>query len=235
MKALALAAALSIALTVAANAQDSKPSLKSNGVTKQPAEASATIDVSSIQKKIDEYTEAIKNDPKNDKFYGARGQSYQRIGNSKKAIEDLTKAISLNPNRQAYFIVRGEVYGWIKQYSEARDDFARAISAGPTSYQLYLKHGQAAYLGGDPHTAVQSAKSALAIKPDDIEALVVLGSAEQSLGLFDDSLKHLTRVIELSPTDAGAMKIRADTYTKLGKKELARKDEERAKQIGLKH
>ena len=69
MKALALAAALSLTFTLAANAQDLKQSLKTNGVTRQGAEAAANIDVAAIQKKIDEFTEAIKNDPKNDKSF----------------------------------------------------------------------------------------------------------------------------------------------------------------------
>lgn len=233
MKALALAAAVSLTFSLAAFAQDSKPSLKPNGAAKQPPEAAANIDVAAIQKKIDEFSEAIKREPKNDAYYGARGQGYKRLGKLDLAVEDLSRAISLNPSRQAYFHIRGNVYGLQKRHRESYQDYTKALECGPKTHGLYLIQGQSAILAGDYKSALAAAKSAQVMKPDDPETLVLLGSAEQMSGMLQESLKHLTRVIEINPKDGGAYSLRSSTYQKLGKLELAKQDRDQAKRLGF--
>lgn len=233
MKALALAAAVSLAFSFAAFAQDSKPSLKPNGVAKQPAEASANIDVAAIQKKIDEFSEAIRREPKNDKFYGARGQGYKRIGKFENALADLGVAISINPNRFAYYEVRGNTYLELKRYKEAYQDFSRAVASAPPTYSLYLKQAQSATMLGDCRNALSAAQNALKVKEDDPEALVLLGGAEQSVGMLNESLRHLSRAIEQKPNDGGAYSMRAETYKLLGKNGLASRDKESARHLGF--
>jgi tetratricopeptide (TPR) repeat protein len=235
MKALALAVTLSLTLAIAAIAQDSKPSPKSNGASRQPAEAAANIDVAAIQKKIDEFSEAIKREPKNDLFYAARGQGYQRLKKFDLALADLNRAIELNSSKQGYFHVRGHIYVDLKRYREAFTDYSKAIACGAPTHNLYLKQGQAAILVGDSDSAYIAAKNAQKFKDDDLETLVLLGSAEQRKGLYQDSLKHLNRAIEINPADGGAFSIRGDTYVKLGQTELAKQDKARAKQLGYRY
>lgn len=231
MKALAFAAAVSLTISFAALAQDSKPTVKPNGASKQPAEAAANIDVAAIQKKIDEFTEAIKREPRNDAFYGARGDGYQRLGKLDLSIKDLSRAIELNPRRQSYFIVRANVYGKQKLYKESYVDYSRALECGPKTHNLYLRQGQAAALAHEYKLALSSARQALSLMKDDLETLVLLGGAEQMNGLYQDSLNHLTRAIDKNPFDSGAFEIRANTYLKLGKPELAKADFDRAKAL----
>ena len=235
MKALAFAVTLSLTLAIAVVAQDSKPSPKSNGASRQPAEAAANIDVAAIQKKIDEYTAAIKNDPQNDKYFGARGQNYQRLGKLDLATDDLDRAIAINPNKQAYYQVRALIFSTQGRYRESFADYSKAISCGPVTHNLYLKQGQTALLSRDYETAYVAAKEALSRKADDQETLVLLGSAEQGKGMYQESVKHLNRAIELNPTDSGAISIRGDSYIKLGQTELAIRDKSRAKQLGFRH
>lgn len=234
MKALALAAAVSLTFSLAAFAQDSKPSLKPNGA-KQPTEAAANIDVAAIQKKIDDYTAAIKSDPKNDRFYIARGQSYQRIGKLNLAEADMNNAILLNSKNRDYYHVRAHLFGTQRRYRESFADYTKAIACGPATHNLFLKQGQAAFLLGDYEAAYLAAKSAQKLNEDDTETLVLLGSAEQRKGLLQDSLKHLNRAIELSPKDGSILDIRAETYSKLGKGDLANQDKSKAKELASQH
>jgi tetratricopeptide (TPR) repeat protein len=233
MKALALAVTLSLTLAIAAIAQDSKPSPKSNGASRQPAEAAANIDVAAIQKKIDEYTAAIKNDPKNDKNYGIRGQNFQRLGKLDLALSDFNRAIELNPKRQAYFVVRGNLYAHQKRFRETYADYTKAIECGPVSQLLLVKQGDAALQLGEYDKAFDSAKNAQKLKEDDAETLVLLGSVELMKGMTRESVKHLTRAIELNPSDGGAFSIRADAYAKLGQADLAKQDKAKARKLGF--
>lgn len=231
MKALALAAAVSLTLSLAAFAQDSKPSLKPNGA-KQPTEAAANIDVAAIQKKIDVITEALKKDPMNDALLGARGDGYQRIGNLDHSLADLTRAIELNSKRQAYYSLRGNVFGKLKRYRDSYSDYSKALEIGPKTHNLYLMQGKAASLSHDYTLALRAAKNADGIKSGDPETLVLLGTSEHMCGMYSEALKHLSRAIEINPADAGAISIRADTYSKLGKTDLAKLDQKRAKELG---
>jgi tetratricopeptide (TPR) repeat protein len=231
MKALALAAAVSLTFSLAAFAQDSKTSLKPNGAAKQPVEAAANIDVAAIQKKIDDYTAAIKNDPKNDRFYIARGQSYERMGKLSLAEADMNNAILLNPKNRDYFHVRAHLLGVQRRYRESFADYSKAIACGPATSNLFLKQGQAAFLMGDFESAYVAARNAQKMNEDDTETLVLLGSAEQRKGLLQDSLKHLTKAVELSPKDGSILSIRAETYSKLGKGDLAMQDKSKAKEL----
>jgi len=232
MKALAFAVAVSLTVSLSVFAQDSRPLVKPNGASKQPAEAAANIDVAAIQKKIDDYTAAIRTDPNNDKFYGARGQNYQRLGKLDLAAEDLNHAVSLNPSRQAYFIVRGDVFEKQERYREALNDYSKALACGPPTFDLLLRKGKVAGLLQDYKTTIVAVKGALAIKQDDVGALVMLGGAEQQVGMLNDSVQHLSRAIELNPSNRDALRFRAASYLKLGKKELAEQDANRVRQLG---
>ncbi len=233
MKALAFAAAVSLTISCVAFAQDSKPTIKPNGASKQPAEAAANIDVAAIQKKIDDYTAAIKSDSSNDKNYGIRGQNYQRLGKFDLAISDLNRAIELNPKRQAYFVVRANAFATQKRYRESLADYSKALECGPVTQILLVKQGQAALQLGRVDTALAAATSACKLNQNDFEMLVLLGSAELMNGMFQDSVEHLTRAIEINPSNGGAFSIRADAYAKLGHNDLAKSDKTRAKQLGF--
>ncbi|MBK9282212.1 MAG: hypothetical protein IPM93_28995 [Candidatus Obscuribacter sp.] len=231
MKAFAFAAALSLTFSFATLAQDSKPTVKPNGASRQPAEAAANIDVAAIQKKIDEFTEAIKREPNRDVFYMARGQTYQRLGKLSLAEADMNRAILLSPTNRDYFHVRAHLFAAQSRYREAFADYSKAISCGPATHNLFLRQGQAAFLFGDFESAYIAAKNAQKLNENDVETLVLLGSAEQKKGFLEDSLNHLNRAIELNPRDGSTLNIRADTYSKLGKSQLAKQDKARAKEL----
>lgn len=233
MKALAFATAVSLTFSMAVSAQDLKASSKSSNLSKQPTEAAANVDVAAIQKKIDQFTEALKRDPSNDALYGARGDGYQRIGKLDLAVSDISRAIELNPKRQAYYELRAFMYGRQKRYHDSYVDYSKAIECGPQTHYLVLKQGQAAALAEDFKTALKSARIADRLKKDDVKTLTLLGTAEQKLGLLTDSLKHLTKAIDLDSSAGGVMLIRADTYNLMGKKDLAKKDEENARKLGF--
>jgi len=233
MKALAFAAALSLTFSCVVFAQDSKPSPKPNGLLKQPAEAAANIDVAAIQKKIDEFSEAIKKNPQDDGNFGARGQCYKRIGKLDSAMMDLNKAISMNPGRAAYFEVRANCLMRLNRPREAFDDYKKAFSLGLQGRRLNLDLAYCAAELKDYRSAVSYAKTALETKQNDKETLVLLGGCERMAGLLKDSLEHLTKAIELDPTDGEVIAMRADTYNSLGQKALAIRDMKLAKRLGV--
>ncbi|MBI5175827.1 MAG: tetratricopeptide repeat protein [Candidatus Melainabacteria bacterium] len=233
MKALAFATVVTLSFSMAVFAQISKSSLESDKSSKPPTKAAAGVDVAAIQKKIDDYTAAIKDDPGNDKYYGARGQNFEKLGNYTSALNDYNCAIALNPNRQAYFIVRANLHAVQKQFGDAYEDYSRAIACGPVTQGLFRAQGSNALLLGEYDKALVSARNAINLNENDWESLVLLGSVELMKGMFSDSVKHLTRAIEINPAVGGAYSIRADAFAKLGKTELAKRDKAKARELGF--
>jgi len=230
MRALALATALSVILSHAVGAQDSQSSSSIDARKSSMIEtASSSADVAAIQKKIENFSEGIKNEPKNDKWYAARGQSYWRIGKYELAHKDMNQAISLNSRKSSYFIVRGDTLSKLHREREAFEDYEKAISLGETSHYLYLQKGYCAAAFKDYRLADESAKRALKLNPLDIKTLALVGGVDRKLGRYHESLKYLDQAIALSPNDSILYRLRADTYNDMGKKELAARDLEAAK------
>lgn len=230
MKTLALATAISMILLLPAFAQDSK---QSTGIRKQGTEAAATgVDATKLQSQIDLFTAALQKEPNNESFLAGRAQNYLKLRKFEEAIRDLNKLIANNPKRQAFYEARANGYLGQKSYRKALGDFSEALRVGPPTSALFLKQAQTATLSQDYSLGSKAAKASLALKPDEAEALAVLGSCEQKLGLFQDSLTHLSKAVDLGAGDAQLLLIRADTLRSLGKKDLAQKDVERAHQMG---
>ena len=177
-----------------------------------------------IQKKIDELTDAIKREPKNETLYGARGQCYVKVGEFDKAISDLTVAVTANQNHQGYLAVRGDAYAKSKRYKEAFEDYGRALKVGPSSHYLLLHQASCAVLLNDYKAAEAPGKAALELKPNDVPTLTLLGSVERETGHLQKSLEFFNQAISISPNDANLLRLRAETFRLLGRKDLAEKD-----------
>lgn len=230
MKTLALATAISMILLLPAVAQDSK---QSTGIRKQGTEATVTgVDANALQREVAIFTEAIKKQPNNDRFYNGRAISYFKMRQFKEAVVDNEKAIALNPKNGSYLELNGDLYGSKKDYQTAFKFYAQALDVGPKSAALFLKQGRAASIMRDQKSGYKAGKSALELAPNDAQVLSFLGGCEQSLGMLQDSLTHLNRAILLSPNDGDSFMIRANTYSKLGDTEKANKDRQTARRLG---
>ena len=78
------------------------------------------------QKAIDNYTEAIRLDPKHVKAYNMRGVSYNVLGQHERAIQDYTEAIRFDPQYATPYYNRGLSYEELGQQDKADADFKRA-------------------------------------------------------------------------------------------------------------
>lgn len=222
MKALALATALSVVFACAVCAQDSG---KTNGARRgMEAAATPSVDVAAIQKKIEAYTEAIKNDPKNDKYYAARGQNYRHLLKWDQAIADMSKAIELNRSNPLYLEERGCYLVLNNRHKEACKDFEIAVLQKKPRLRLLKAYAETLYHLDDYKNSIKYAREALDTKPDDADSLALLGSSEHMLGMEQDALKHLSRSLELEPNSTSALQARALTYKTLGKHDLAKSD-----------
>ncbi|XP_036365379.1 tetratricopeptide repeat protein 31 isoform X2 [Octopus sinensis] len=76
---------------------------------------------------IDLFTEAIRLDPSDFRFFGNRSYCYERIQQYDKALKDAEKSISISSNWPKGFFRKGRALAGQKQYSKAEEAFLQVI------------------------------------------------------------------------------------------------------------
>ena len=84
-----------------------------------------------LRKSYEEYTKAIKLDPKVPRFYFNRGTALQKDHQWKLALADFSKAIQLEPTRPEFYNNRGLAYLEDNEVAKAITDFSSAIDLDP--------------------------------------------------------------------------------------------------------
>jgi len=138
---------------------------------------------------IEDYSLAIRINPKNALLFHLRGVAYCKKNNFDNAIVDFTQEIRLNPVEEAY-VQRGKAYYSKQNLDNAIDDFTQAIRINPDYAKAYLFRGVAFQKKGMINQAVSNIKTALRIVPD-------LYGAEEKLEEARQVQKRTKRIISV--------------------------------------
>jgi len=151
-------------------------------------------------------------------------------------VEKYAKAIQTNPKDALAFHNRAVAYCRLGSYRQAVDDFTNAIQLDPRNATLYYNRAIAYGALGKPKEAVEDGAKAIALNAKDANAYMNRGIDYIALGDGDGdrAVKDLNRAIEFNAQDASAYYARGVAYHKIGAKELALKDFEKAAQMGYK-
>jgi putative GTP pyrophosphokinase len=84
--------------------------------------------MSSYQRAIKDFANAIKYDPVSDQGYANRGLCYRVLKKYDRALKDFERAIKINPSRADGFFGRAQTYHDMQQYALARIDCEKALS-----------------------------------------------------------------------------------------------------------
>ena len=90
---------------------------------------------------IDEYGEAILQDPSHFRAHFDRAFSFDKIGLADRALEDYSLAIQINPTSANAYYNRGITHDKLMRYDEAVADFTLAISLDPSNADFYHNRG----------------------------------------------------------------------------------------------
>ena len=124
---------------------------------------------------INDFTKALKICPVEDKatqflILESRGNSYQALNENNPAIEDFSDAITLNPyHKNIKYVYHNR--GWVRQamedYAKAINDYDASLAIDPEFAPAYYGRATAYDKSGNLPRAVEDAKEALRLAPDN--------------------------------------------------------------------
>ena len=117
------------------------------------------------------------------------------------SITDLTKAITLQPNDEQAYLFRGITLIALEKYEEAEKDFSRSLQINPTA-DAYRFRANVRNSLSNPFGAMEDCDSALAFKPNYMEAYCARGEANASIRNYDGAIADLTAALAIEPGNA---------------------------------
>lgn len=172
---------------------------------------------------ISDFSEAIRQNPKNADAFNNRGFACLEKGASAQAIADFSKAIDLGLDSMGLYVNRATAYSSIGEHDRAISDYNQAEKLDPKNPSVYCNRGTAYAQKGEYGQAITDFKEALQLDPDDALTYVNLGNVYEERGEHDKALENYDRVIASKPNYVLAYINKATVYYKKGEpdKELA--------------
>jgi len=157
------------------------------------------LDKKDYDKAIQEFTEAIRLDPKQVNGFIYRGIAYSNKQNLDKAIDDFTEAIRLDAQMANAFYWRGTSYSKKKQFDKAIDDFTEAIRLDPKSANAFWGRGKAYASKHDDDKAIDDFTKAIRLDPKNASTFYERGVGNASKHDDDKAIDDFTKAIRLDP------------------------------------
>jgi tetratricopeptide (TPR) repeat protein len=157
-------------------------------------------------KAIDDYSEAIRRDPKSPlAFYGRGVLLASRKRAFTRAIADFDKVLDLQPDNVDALILRGDSYSQLGQTGRALADLNRAVTEAPDNAQAFLFRGLAQGRRGEDRLALADYDQAIKLEPRYVDALVNRAAVHASQGRAADAIRDLDAALAIRPNNPLAL------------------------------
>ncbi|WP_020471755.1 serine/threonine-protein kinase [Zavarzinella formosa] len=179
-------------------------------------------------KALEEFTKAITKDPTHGESYFHRALVKRRLGDLPAAIKDLHKAEELNASPVRVLWFRAQCHQENNQPELAKADREKAAAIPPESEGDFLARA-ASRVPKDIPGAVEDLNEALKINSRSIVALHNLAHIHsEHLQLSEQAIEYLDRALQICPELGETRAGKAVLLARIGKREKAHKEIERA-------
>jgi Flp pilus assembly protein TadD len=192
---------------------------------------------------IADFTEVIRQNPKDFTAYTERGKSYRMKGKPDLAIADFTQVITLVVGEKGFssnavagglapaYYGRGLAYADEGKHDQAIADFTEAIRINPYPQEDHRDRGLSFASKGEYEHAIADFTEAIRLGPNDVKSYIGRGQSYAGQGKFDQAIDDYTEAIQLDPKCTAAFVNRAAAYRALGDQPKAAQDERMAQEI----
>jgi tetratricopeptide (TPR) repeat protein len=158
-----------------------------------------------------------------DKAYYQRSLAWLLVGKkqSEEAIEHYHQAIAIDPNNAADFKALGALLVAANLPKEALPIYQKLIRLDPTDNDAQRTLSQIHKSLGNIDAALQSWEKALESDPNNTTILMKLGETYFKEKDYPNSIKHLTVLTNIKPTEVRALELLSYSYQNLGRYSVA--------------
>jgi tetratricopeptide (TPR) repeat protein len=142
----------------------------------------ALADNGQIDIAIQDYDQAIKDNPQSAEAFWRRGFALEQKGEFDRAIADYDNALKLDSNNANAFANRGHAHSHKKEFDPAIEDLTQAIKLNANDARTYGLRANAYREKAQYDLALQDCEQAIKLDPDDAYAYYVRGLARQKRG-----------------------------------------------------
>lgn len=141
-----------------------------------------------------------------------------------KQIADYTDEIKKHPNDAELYYGRGATYAYINKFDEAMADLDKAIELNKNYDKPYLWRGYVYQARKQYDDAIKDFSKAIELNPANNEAQEQRGICVSEFNKTVAFVQKIEEELKLKPLDPELYSLRAETYTKIGKKKEAEAD-----------
>ncbi len=148
-------------------------------------------------KSIEQWTAAIKLEPKDAELYYGRAQTYIEHEQYDKAIDDYSSDIKLRPREDRYYSERAQCYAQQKQYAKAIADYNQTLKANPENNGIFIRRALCYLELAQYKEALADYTKAVSIKPNEPKAYAMRAKAYERMGLKKEAEVDRNKAREL--------------------------------------
>lgn len=191
---------------------------------------------------LESYTMALNIAPRTVPILMNRAALYLELGKDELARMDYALALDLEADNQEALLMRAYIYKQKRDYKAARSDYERLLKLNPQSYNGRLGLAMLEQKEGKNEEALSVLNKMIADKADGATQItapqyavlyVARAGVEKDMQHLDLALIDLEEAIELDPSQSEAYLMRGQIYLSQKKKELAKRDFEKAVTLGV--
>ena len=148
---------------------------------------------------VDKFILATTLDPDNPVYHANLAIAYEKTGQHDSAIDQLTIALKSQPDNPNFLSWLGNAYSSRKQWKDAADAYDRAIRYGTNDHRILFNAAQAYLEIGARIKAIGAIDTAIALKGDDPDYLLVSGMVRYGFKRYEDAIEALKKAKRISP------------------------------------
>ena len=178
------------------------------------------------QQCLEDFTQVLKQDPKNAYAMSSRGWVFYETGDLETALTAFNDAIQADPTMLYAYRGRGLAALDSGEYDQAKSDFTRAISSSTDKADLaemYNDRGVASFQLEQYEAAIKDFDRSVDANEDFAQAYANRGDAYLRLGNLEGALLSLAKAVELEPDNLNHYVLMGDAALAAQNTELALK------------
>lgn len=191
---------------------------------------------------LESYTLALNIVPHTVPILMNRAALYLELGKDEQARVDYALALDIETDNRKALLMRAYIYRQKRDYKAARSDYERLLKLSPLSYNGRLGLAMLEQKEGKYEEALSLLNKMIADKADEATQItaplyavlyVARAGVEKDMQHIDMALIDLEEAIKLDPSQSEAYLMRGQIYLSQKKKELAKRDFEKAVTLGV--